>query len=88
PPEKVRIINREKYLGKSATSEYLTSCIADLGKTRSGELALGLPNRPIASDYSSTKIICPFQFNNNNQTKNIITNFQFFIIGNMIIWHI
>ncbi|CAF3329286.1 unnamed protein product [Rotaria socialis] len=38
----------------SATSEYLTFCTADLGKTRSGELALGLPNRPIASDYSTS----------------------------------
>ncbi|CAF4004847.1 unnamed protein product [Rotaria sp. Silwood2] len=36
----------------SATSEYLTSCIADLGKTRLGDLALGIPNRSSSSDYS------------------------------------
>jgi tRNA/tmRNA/rRNA uracil-C5-methylase (TrmA/RlmC/RlmD family) len=39
----------------SATSEYLTSCIADLGKTRSGDLALGIANRIVASDYSTSQ---------------------------------
>ncbi|CAF3573836.1 unnamed protein product [Rotaria sordida] len=38
----------------SATSEYLTTCIADLGKTRSGDLALGIPNRSISNDYSTS----------------------------------
>ena len=33
-------------------SEYLTSCIADLGKTRNGDLALGIPNRPVPNDYT------------------------------------
>ncbi|UJR27219.1 hypothetical protein I4U23_008515 [Adineta vaga] len=37
----------------SSTTEYLTSCIADLGKTRTGELALGLANRPISNEYSA-----------------------------------
>ncbi|CAF0869733.1 unnamed protein product [Didymodactylos carnosus] len=31
----------------SSTHEYMTSCMADLGKTRSGEIALGLANKPI-----------------------------------------
>ncbi|CAF1005204.1 unnamed protein product [Adineta ricciae] len=36
----------------SAMSEYLTSCIADLGKTRTGDLALGIANRPMPNDYT------------------------------------
>ncbi|CAF3617985.1 unnamed protein product [Adineta steineri] len=36
----------------SAITEYLTTCIADLGKTRSGNLALGIPNRAIATDFT------------------------------------
>lgn len=39
----------------SSTNEYMTTCIADLGKTRSGELALGLPNRSISSDMTMTQ---------------------------------
>ena len=50
-------VNRFLYDGhrsfQSATSEYLTSCIVDLGKTRSNELALGVPNRTVANDYTS-----------------------------------
>lgn len=35
----------------------MTTCIADLGKTRSGNLALGLPNRSISSDMTSNTTI-------------------------------
>lgn len=42
-----------KLLVQSATSEYLTTCVADIGRTRSGDLALGIANRSTANDYAN-----------------------------------